>query len=150
MAGYITGERIKKLGQRNNLRGKSDKFISLPERKSAKVMETSGYRLLLPEGTLDYFIISDVKESSTEIVIYLEEKNEAPQEYSESKVESKGFYDPIVVQDFPIRGKKVFLNIRRRRWVLKDENRYVSRNWKLVAQGSRMTQEFATFLKELY
>ena len=31
-------------------------------------METSGYRLLLPEGTLDYFIISDVKESSTEIV----------------------------------------------------------------------------------
>ena len=44
----------------------------------------------------------------------------------------------------------VFLNIRRRRWVLKDENRYVSRNWKLVAQGSRMTQEFASFLKELY
>ena len=109
-------------------------------------METNGYRLLLPEGTLDYFNISDVKESSTEIVIYLEEKNEAPQEYSESKVESQGFYDPIVVQDFPIRGKKVFLNIRRRRWVLK----YVSRNWKLVAQGSRMTQEFATFLKELY
>ena len=98
-----------------------------------------GYRLLLPEGTLDYFTISDVKESSTEIVIYLEEKNEAPQEYSESKVESKGFYDPIVVQDFPIRGK-----------ILKDENRYVSRNWKLVAQGSRMTQEFASFLKELY
>ena len=112
-------------------------------------METNGYRLLLPEGTLDYFTISDVKESSTEIVIYLEEKNEAPQEYSESKVESKGFYDPIVVQDFPIRGKKVFLNIRRRRWVLKDENRYVSRNWKLVAQGSRMTQEFATFFKRV-
>ena len=58
------------------LRGKSDKFISLPERKSAKVMETSGYRLLLPEGTLDYFIISDVKESSTEIVIYLENSND--------------------------------------------------------------------------
>ena len=79
-------------------------------------METNGYRLLLPEGTLDYFNISDVKESSTEIVIYLEEKNEVPKEYSDSKVESKGFYDPIVVQDFPIRGKKVFLNFRRRRW----------------------------------
>ena len=24
-------------------------------------METNGYRLLLPEGTLDYFIIADVK-----------------------------------------------------------------------------------------
>ena len=139
------------MDQRKNLRSNSDKIVSLPTRiKKKNTMETNGYRLLLPEGTLDYFTISDVKESSTEIVIYLEEKNEAPQEYSESKVESKGFYDPIVVQDFPIRGKKVYLNIRRRRWVLKDENRYVSRNWKLVAQGSRMTQEFATFLKELY
>ena len=138
------------MGQRNNLRGKSDKFISLPERKSAKVMETSGYRLLLPEGTLDYFIISDVKESSTEIVIYLEEKNEVPGEYSSMQVESKGFYEPVVVQDFPIRGKKLFLNIRRRRWIVKDEGRYVSRNWKLVAEGSRITHDFASFLKELY
>ena len=140
----------KVLGQRNNLRGKSDKFISLPERKSAKVVETSGYRLLLPEGTLDYFIISDVKESSTEIVIYLEEKNEVPGEYLSMQVESKGFYEPVVVQDFPIRGKKLFLNIRRRRWIVKDEGRYVSRNWKLVAEGSRMTHDFASFLKELY
>ena len=54
-------------------------------------METNGYRLLLPEGTLDYFIIADVKESSTDIVIFLEEKNEVPSEYSNMKVESKGF-----------------------------------------------------------
>ena len=113
-------------------------------------METSGYRLLLPEGTLDYFIISDVKESSTEIVIYLEEKNEVPGEYSSMQVESKGFYEPVVVQDFPIRGKKLFLNIRRRRWIVKDEGRYVSRNWKLVAEGSRITHDFASFFKKNY
>ena len=81
---------------------------------------------------------------------YLEEKNEVPKEYAGMKVESKGFYEPVVVQDFPIRGKKLFLNVRRRRWVVKDENRYVSRDWKLVAGGSRMTHEFASFLKELY
>ena len=104
-------------------------------------METNGYRLLLPEGTLDYFIIADVKESSTDIVIFLEEKNEVPCEYSNMKVESKGFYDPVVVQDFPIRGKKLFLNIRRRRWIVKDDGRYVSRNWKLVAEGCRMTHD---------
>ncbi len=58
-------------------------------------MDNNGYRLLLPEGTLDYFIISDVKESASEIVIYLEEKNEVPKEYAGMKVESKGFYvDP--------------------------------------------------------
>lgn len=113
-------------------------------------METNGYRLLLPEGTLDYFSISDVKESSTDIVIFLEEKNEVPSEYSNIKVESKGFYDPVVVQDFPIRGKKLFLNIRRRRWIVKDNGRYVSRNWKLIAEGYRMTHDFPSFLKELY
>ena len=138
-------------GQRKILRGISDKILSLCEtNESSAIMETNGYRLLLPEGTLDYFNISDVKESSSEIVIYLEEKNELPGEYSTVKVESKGFYDPVVVRDFPIRGKNLFLNIRRRRWILKDEGRYVSRNWKLVAEGSRMTHEFASFLKELY
>lgn len=111
-------------------------------------METNGYRLLLPEGTLDYFIIADVKESSTDIVIFLEEKNEVPSEYSNIKVESKGFYDPVVVQDFPIRGKKLFLNIRRRRWIVKDDGRYVSRNWKLVAEGCRMTHDFALVSQE--
>ena len=138
------------MAQRKKQRGKTDKFISLLETKSATDMESSGYRLLLPEGTLDYFIISDVKESSTEIVIYLEEKNEVPDEYSKMKMESKGFYDPVVVQDFPVRGKKLFLNIRRRRWIVKEDGRYVSRNWKLVAEGSRMTHEFAFFLKGLY
>ena len=111
-------------------------------------METNGYRLLLPEGTLDYFIIADVKESSTDIVIFLEEKNEVPSEYSNMKVESKGFYDTVVVQDFPIRGKKLFLNIRRRRWIVKDDGRYVSRNWKLVAEGCRMTHDFALVSQE--
>ena len=46
--------------------------------------------------------------------------------------------------------KKVFLNIRRRRWLLKKHNEYISRNWRMVAEGTRMTQDFASFLKELY
>ena len=73
-------------------------------------MELNGYRLLLPEGTLDYFDLVDVKESVNEVVIYLEEKNIVPEKYTDQDTESKGFYDPIIVQDFPLRGKKVFLN----------------------------------------
>ena len=45
--------------------------------------------------------------------------------------------------------QKVFLNIRRRRWLLKKHNEYISRNWRMVAEGTRMTQRFASFLKEL-
>ena len=80
-------------------------------------MELNGYRLLLPEGTLDYFDLVDVKESVNEVVFYLEEKNIVPEKYTDQDTESKGFYDPVIVQDFPLRGKKVFLNIRRRRWL---------------------------------
>lgn len=113
-------------------------------------MELNGYRLLLPEGTLDYFDLVDVKESVNEVIIYLEEKNIVPEKYSGQDTESKGFYDPVIVQDFPLRGKKVFLNIRRRRWILKKSNEYICRNWRMVADGTRMTQDFASFLKELY
>ncbi|WP_439951256.1 ISAon1 family transposase N-terminal region protein [Formosa haliotis] len=54
------------------------------------------------------------------------------------------------MQDFPIRGKNVFLHITRRRWINQDTNKVVTRDWKLVAKGTRMTSEFAAFLKELY
>jgi len=94
-------------------------------------MELNGYRLLLPEGTLDYF----------DLVV--------PEKYTDQDTESKGFYDPVIVQDFPLRGKKVFLNIRRL-WLLKKHNESISRNWRMVAEGTRMTQDFASFLKELY
>ena len=97
-----------------------------------------------------YSVFFNSQFSIFNLIVSTEEKNEVPKEYAGMKVESKGFYEPVVVQDFPIRGKKLFLNVRRRRWVVKDENRYVSRDWKLVAGGSRMTHEFASFLKELY
>ena len=75
-------------------------------------MQKDGYSLLLPTGTLDYFDVVNVVEDSTQIVIYLEEKNIVPVEYSCKDTESKGFFEPKVVQDFPIRGKQVFLNVR--------------------------------------
>ena len=112
-------------------------------------MELNGYRLLLPEGTLDYFDLVDVKESLNEVVIYLEEKNQTPEKYAGQETEGKVFYEPVIVQDFPLRGKKVFLNLLLRRWILKSSNEYISRNWRMVAQGTRLTHDFASFLKEL-
>ena len=112
-------------------------------------MKLDGYSLLLPEGTLDYFDVINVVEDSAQIVIYLEEKNLVPEEYKDKDIESKGFYEPVVVRDFPIRGKQVFLNVRRRRWIVKPEGQYISRNWQMVASGTSMTREFASFLKEI-
>ena len=80
-------------------------------------MNLDGYSLLLPEGTLDYFNVINVVEDSAQIVIYLEEKNLVPDEYKDKDTEIKGFYDPVLVRDFPIRGREVFLNVRRRRYI---------------------------------
>ncbi|WP_422111132.1 ISAon1 family transposase N-terminal region protein [Flavobacterium psychrophilum] len=71
-----------------------------------------------------------------------------PKEYRQSKLSLKGFFDEITVQDFPIRGHQVYLHITRRRWLNEDTGQVVFRDWNLVADGTRVTQEFAFFLKK--
>lgn len=110
-------------------------------------MQTNGYELLLPKGILDYFEINEVKQNEAETTIVLQEKNDIPEEYKGRKLESKGFFEDSKVQDFPLRGKAVYLIVKRRRWIDIQTGDTVIRHWELVAKGTRMTQEFATFLK---
>ncbi|WP_394706822.1 hypothetical protein [uncultured Bacteroides sp.] len=79
----------------------------------------------------------------------LEEKNIVPDEISTLNLHSHGFHPEIEVQDFPIRGKAVYLLIKRRRWKDLDIGKVYSRDWRIVAQGTRITAEFGSFLKEL-
>ena len=43
----------------------------------------------------------------------------------------------------------VTLKVKRRRWDIQVDNKIkkVSRNWEMVAQGTRMSDEYAAFLK---
>ena len=120
-------------------------------RKSATfaAMET-GYELLLPEGVLKYFEVVFAEKTSSTITIHLDELNIIPEEYKEDKLESKGFYPSVAIQDYPLRGKVVILQVRRRRWTNHSTGDIVCRNWDMVAKGTRLTQEFASFLKELH
>lgn len=105
--------------------------------------------MILPEGILDYFEVTELKKEENSFRVYLSESNIPPKEYLEHKLTSKGFYDEVIVQDFPIRGKAFFLHIKRRKWQDETTGNIVMRNWNLVAKGTRMTQEFASFLKVL-
>ena len=60
-----------------------------------------------------------------------------------------GFHKETTIQDFPLRGKTVFLHIKRRRWLDKQDKKVIQRDWNFVAQGTRMTSEFAAFLKQI-
>ena len=108
----------------------------------------------MPEGLLEHFKITKVEElgevSTKRMVIQveLEEINSIPKGYDSALYESKGFYPIAVVQDFPLRGKAVYLAIKRRRWRSKEhKNEIIHNDYTLIAEGSRITQELSDFLK---
>ena len=108
------------------------------------------YQLLLPSEMQLYFEIVKIEQIDKDqrVNIFLEEKNELPEGYLTTEYESKGFHNEVCVQDFPIRGRAAFLMIKRRRWRHKTTGEVIERDWHIVAEGTRITQDFATFLKE--
>jgi len=109
--------------------------------------------LMLPQGILEYFEIVDFTQAESgqyvydkTLTIFLEEKNIIPEEYK-----SSGFMEPRLVNDCPIRSMLVTLSVKRRRWDVKidEQVKKVSRDWNIVAQGTRMSAEYAAFLKEV-
>ena len=101
--------------------------------------------LLFPKEIVEYFEVVKSEEKNGELHIHLEEHNSPPK----GNLESKGFYPVKEIQDFPLRGKPVFLKVKRRRWRDKETGDEVKKEFKLTSQGTKYTQEFAAFLKEL-
>ncbi|MBC7412133.1 MAG: transposase family protein [Bacteroidia bacterium] len=103
---------------------------------------------------MEYFIISsyetlcDIKKKREIYLISFEEKNELPNGYSGSEYESKGFTVSKMIQDFPLRGKPVFLLVKKRRWRHKITGVIIKRDFTFIADGSKFTQELSDFLKD--
>ncbi len=99
----------------------------------------------LPDGILEYFEITAVKESNNRLILVLEETPLTMTEQSQKRLYSKGFYLITQIQDFPIRRKVCYLEVKRRRWINIDPQELYSR----IAKGTGMTSEFVLFLKKL-
>ena len=111
--------------------------------------------LFLPTDLLDHFEITetlelcDILTKEHIIELHLEEKNRLPSSYDRSDYESKGFYPSKRVQDFPIRGKALYLCIKRRRWrSKKDSNITIKSDYSFISEGSKLTKEISDFLKD--
>lgn len=104
-------------------------------------------KLFLPDFLLTHFSFKGSTSKGSDLHLYFTELNNHPDEYKDDLLESKGFHKEISIQDFPFRGKFVYLHITRRRWLNKSTGKVVSRDWDLVAKGTRMTADFAAFLK---
>ena len=105
--------------------------------------------LLLPSYIIDNFTLIKIDDTGEKTEIYLEENHVLPKGYSKEDLTSHGFHKQSKIKDFPIRGKQVVLLVKRRRWLHKKTSEIISKDWNVVAQGTRMTQDFATFLKGL-
>jgi len=112
-------------------------------------MNTELLQLIFPLGLLDYFEVESYEDTAMEIVFTMREKNLPPVGYAQVDLESKGFYQGGDITDFPLRGKRCVYKIKRRKWIVKQSQKVITRDWNIVAKGTRTTEEFASFLKEL-
>ncbi len=121
--------------------------------KKTRILEHDLLEEFLPDFLLDYFEIvalkklGNVSNKQMEFEIHLNEKNVLHNTDSDLTYESKGFLPPRRAQDFPIRGKAVYLVIRRRRWRHKITKKEVSNNYSFIAKGSNLTEDISAFLK---
>lgn len=103
--------------------------------------------LLLPPELIEQFDLVRIEKMSDGHHLFLDQKNLPPSEVKGHKLESKGFLDDAILRDFPLRGKASLLHLRRRKWFDHDTGRTVYSSWGAVAEGTRLTAEFADFLK---
>lgn len=106
--------------------------------------------LILPEEIFEFFDIVSIESNQIQVDIHLDEKPNKPEGYEQVRLTSKGFHAPIIIQDFPLREKALFLHVRRRRWYNESTSKTVERDWESVAKGTRLTKGFASFLKGLF
>ena len=121
-------------------------------------MNAALLEMILPEGILDDFEITGFEKGNSEkyiydktLIIYLEEKKVIPFEFNTHIYKACGFMEPRLIEDYPIRNMMVTLNVKRRRWdvLIDGKTEKVTRDLNILAQGTRMSDEYAAFLKEI-
>ena len=107
---------------------------------------------LLPDGLEQYFDIEGYEKDELKFRVVLIEKDivpeNLPEKYHKKKVINT-VLSSIIIDDFPIRGRKGEIVLKRRSWKFKDIPEMFSRNIELCANGTKLEKEFADFLKEM-
>lgn len=108
---------------------------------------------ILPEGLEPYFEVEDFRKAKGSLSITLIEKNhvpaDLPKEYRGKKVVNT-LIKPITIDDFPVRGRKGELILKRRAWQFEGIAKLYKRNLKICAPGTKLEKEFADFLKDFH
>ena len=105
-------------------------------------------RTIFPEVITENFKFVNYEESAERLDYWLDERGYMSREdYKKGTVREYGFTEERVIQDFPIRGKAVYLHVRRRKWRDTEDGSIFTYDYDLTEEGTRLTPEFVAFLK---
>ena len=107
-------------------------------------------KTVFAEVITDNFEFVDYKETDTTLEYWLDELEYMSREdYKQGSVRPYGFTESKTIQDFPIRGRSVYLHVRRRKWIDRSTGEIFTYTYdNLNEDGSKLTPEFVSFLKE--
>ena len=109
--------------------------------------------LIVPKEILEHFDYDSYEDQNTCFIIRLIEKNDIahiPKEIlHDGKAVLDGFMNTIELQTYPLKGKEVFLELKRRRWKKKGTSKGYFNTYDFNEKGIKATREFGSFLKEI-
>lgn len=109
-------------------------------------------RTVFPPLITENFEFVDCQESENRLDYWLDEREWLEREdYKKGSVHPYGFTPEKTIQDFPIRGRSVYLHIRRRKWLDRSTGEIFSYSYEgLSVEGTKLCPEFVAFLKGSY
>jgi len=116
------------------------------------IMMEQVFWAMLPKDLDMFFDLDDYEKTENTFRLVLKEKPMIPSDLSK-KYHGKKIIDStlnnIIIDDFPIRGRKGELVLKRRSWKFEGVDQWFKRDIKLCAEGTKLEREFASFLKGL-
>ena len=107
---------------------------------------------MLPEGLQEFFELETFSKTDSNFRIILKEKNnissDLPEAYSGRRVTDTTLNN-FLMDDFPIRGRKGEILLKRRSWKFEGIDKWFTRDLTSCAKGTKLEKEFADFLKEM-
>ena len=117
-----------------------------------KMLMEEVFWAMLPKGLDSFFELEDYEKTPNKFRLVLKEKNVIPCDLPE-KYKGKRVIDTtlnsLIIDDFPIRGRKGELVLKRRSWKFEGIDEWLKQDIRLCAEGTKLEKEFADFLKEL-
>lgn len=106
--------------------------------------------MCLPSGLDELFDIVKFERRDKAYDIWMDEKKHLSDEDRHNpNIVARGYTDYVVIQDYPLRGRPVYLHMRKNKWWDKLSGEIFSYEHELPnEEGTRLPAEFVSFLED--